>query len=90
MTGRQMAEWDPDRYEAILREAMAWGQSWVTVRFDRREDYEAAMADLFDAGTIWDRLEGAGAYVPEGMGSHQVDYNYDDLFLEIAVHLQIN
>ena len=82
-SGRQLAAWDAVAYEGLLRSASAQGDAWLPVRFDRREDYDAAIRALIDQGGIMTVLSNCGITVPED----GISYARNDLFLELTVQL---
>ncbi len=82
-SGLQLSSWDSVSYESLLRNAAAQGDDWLPVRFDRREDYDAAIRALIDQGGILTVLENCGLTVPDG----GITYSRDDMFLEFSVQL---
>ena len=69
-SGLQLSSWDSVSYESLLRNAAAQGDGWLLVRFDRREDYDAAIRALIDQGGIMTVLENCGLTVPDSGGHH--------------------
>ncbi len=82
-SGLQLASWDSVSYESLLRNAAAQGDAWLLVRFDRQEDYNAAIRALIDQGGIMTVLENCGLTVPE----NGITYSRNDTFLEFSVQL---
>lgn len=82
-SGLQLSSWDSVSYESLLRNAAAQGDGWLLVRFDRREDYDAAIRALIDQGGIMTVLENCGLTVPDS----GITYSRNDTFLEFSVQL---
>ena len=82
-SGLQLSSWDSVSYESLLRNAAAQGDGWLLVRFDRREDYDAAIRALIDQGGIMTVLENCGLTVPDS----GITYSRNDSFLEFSVQL---
>lgn len=82
-SGLQLSSWDSVSYESLLRNAAAQGNEWLLVRFDRREDYDAAIHALIDQGGILTVLENCGLTVPDS----GITYSRNDMFLEFSVQL---
>ena len=82
-SGLQLSSWDSVFYESLLRNAAAQGDGWLLVRFDRREDYDAAIRALIDQGGIMTVLENCGLTVPDS----GITYSRNDSFLEFSVQL---
>ena len=79
----QLSSWDSVSYESLLRNAAAQENEWLLVRFDRREDYDAAIHALIDQGGILTVLENCGLTVPDS----GISYSRNDMFLEFSVQL---
>lgn len=82
--GRQISGWDSLQYEALLRQAAENGEPWLTVRFDRWEDYQTAIGTLIDQGGIMTVFQNCGLTLMES----GVTYTRNDTFLELSVELQ--
>ncbi len=82
-SGLQLSSWDSVSYEGLLRNAAARGESWLLVRFDRGEDYDAAIRALIDQGGIMTVLDNCGLSVPDS----GIIYSRNDTFLEFSVQL---
>ncbi len=82
-SGLQLSSWDSVSYESLLRNAAAQENEWLLVRFDRREDYDAAIHALIDQGGILTVLENCGLTVPDS----GITYSRNDMFLEFSVQL---
>ena len=82
-SGLQLSSWDSVSYESLLRNAAAQGDDWLLVRFDRREDYDAAIHALIDQGGILTVLENCGLTAPDS----GITYSRNDMFLEFSVQL---
>ena len=82
-SGLQLPSWDSVSYESMLRNAAAQGDEWLTVRFDRREDYDTAIRALIDQGGIMTVLDNCGLTIPDS----GITYSRNDEFLEFSVQL---
>ena len=82
-SGLQLSAWDSVSYESLLRNAAAQEEDWLLVRFDRREDYDAAIHALIDQGGILTVLENCGLTAPDS----GITYSRNDMFLEFSVQL---
>lgn len=81
--GLQLPGWDSVSYESLLRSAAAAGERWLNVRFDRREDYDAAIQTLITQGGILTIMDNCGLTVPDS----GITYSRNDTFLEFSVQL---
>ena len=81
--GLQLSGWDSVSYESLLRNAAAAGERWLNVRFDRREDYDAAIQTLITQGGILTIMDNCGLTVPDS----GITYSRNDTFLEFSVQL---
>lgn len=82
-SGLQMDVWDVARYENLMLSALSRGESWFTVRFDRQEDYQAAMSSLIDNSGIMTVLKNCGVEIP----ADGVTYSYNDDFFDFSVKI---
>lgn len=82
--GLQLSWWDMDAYRSLLEDAVLQGERELTVRFDTREAYDAAMAVLVDQTELMTLLMDCGVRIPE----EGVSYVRDDEFYIFSVSLQ--
>ena len=82
-SGLQMTVWDSAKYESLMRTALDRGDSWLTVRFDRQEDFDAAMHTLITNSGIMTIFSNCAISVPED----GVTYSHNDTFLEFSVKI---
>lgn len=82
-SGLQMASWDVTKYESLMRTALERGEIWLTVRFDREEDYCAARSALIENSGVMTVLKNCGVEIPDD----GVTYSYNDVTYEFSVKI---
>lgn len=82
-SGLQMTSWDSAKYEKLMRTALEREEDWLTVRFDRQEDFDAAMNALIGNSGIMTIFSNCGIPIP----ADGVTYSPNDTFYEFSVKI---